>query len=42
MGQLPFFAEYLDATGLFEDWIRDCPSSYASPNAPKLIHVLGT
>jgi len=42
MGQLPFFAEYLDATGLFEDWIRECPLSYASPNAPKLIDVLGT
>ena len=42
MGQLPFFAEYLDATGLFEDWIGGCPLSYVSPNAPKLIDVLGT
>ena len=23
MGQLPFFAEYLNATGLFEDWVRE-------------------
>ena len=22
MGQLPFFAEYLKATGLFEDWVQ--------------------
>ena len=42
MGQLPFFAEYLDATGLFEDWLKGCPLSYVSPNAPKLIDVLGT
>ena len=34
MGQRPFFAEYLDATGLFEDWIGGCPLSYVSPNAP--------
>ena len=42
MGQLPFFAEYLNATGLFEDWLRGCPLSYVSPNAPKLVDVLGT
>ena len=42
MGQLPFFAEFLNATGLFEDWIKGCPLSYVSPNAPKLIDVLGT
>ena len=42
MGQLPFFAEYLNATGLFADWIEGCPLSYVSPNAPKLIDVLGT
>ena len=28
MGQLPFFAEYLDATGLFEGWLKGCPLSY--------------
>ena len=41
MGQLPFFAEYFNATGLFADWIEGCPLSYVSPNAPKLIDVLG-
>lgn len=42
MGQLPFFAEWLNATGLFEDWRGGCPLIYVSPNAPKLIDVLGT
>ena len=41
-GQLPFFAEWLNATGLFEDWLGGCPLSYVSPNAPKLNDVLGT
>jgi len=42
MGQLPFFAEYLNATGLFEDWVKGCPLSYVSPNAPRRVDVLGT
>ena len=24
-GYLPFFAEYLYAGGIFEDWVSDCP-----------------
>ena len=42
MGQLPFFAEYLEATGLFDAWLKSCPLHYTSPNAPKLVDVLGT
>ena len=42
MGQLAFFAEYLEATGLFEAWLKSCPLHYTSPNAPKLVDVLGT
>lgn len=42
MGQLAFFAEYLDTTGLFDGWLRSCPLRYSSPNAPKLVDVLGT
>lgn len=42
MGQLAFFAEYLEATGLFEGWVNSCPLSYTSPNAPELVDVLGT
>ena len=41
-GAKPFFAEYLNAPGLFEDWIKGCPLSYLSSSAPKLIDVLGT
>ena len=42
MGQLAFFAEYLEATGLFEGWRRTNPLKYGSPNAPALVDVLGT
>ena len=42
LGQLAFFAEYLQATGLFERWLHSCPLSYTSPNAPQLVDVLGT
>ena len=33
LGQLAFFAEYLEVTGLFERWRASCPLSYTSPNA---------
>lgn len=42
LGQLAFFAEYLETSGLFESWLRSCPLSYKSPNAPELVDVLGT
>ncbi len=42
IGQLVYFAEYLEATGLFEAWHKSCPLSYTSPNAPELVDVLGT
>jgi hypothetical protein len=42
LGQLSFFAEYLEATGLFERWVESCPLSYTSPNAPAVVDVLGT
>lgn len=42
LGQLAFFAEYLETTGLFERWLKSCPLSYTSPNAPGLVDVLGT
>lgn len=41
-GQLPFFIECLEMTGLFNDWVADCPLSYTSPNAPDVRDVLGT
>lgn len=42
IGQLAFFAEFLEASGLFERWLQSCPLRYTSPNAPKLVDVLGT
>ena len=42
MGQLAFFAEFLEATGLFGRWVANCPLRYSSPNAPAVRDVLGT
>jgi len=42
MGQLAFFAEFLEATSLFSRWITNCPLDYTSPNAPAKVDVLGT
>lgn len=42
MGQLAFFAEFLEVGGLFEHWVAQCPLHYSSPNAPKVRDVLGT
>lgn len=42
MGLMPFFIEFLQTSGLFEDWVNDCPLQYRSPNAPRKRDVLGT
>jgi len=42
MGQLAFFAEFLQVSGLFENWLQSCPLRYTSPNAPEVQDVLGT
>ena len=42
LGQLAFFAEFLEVTGLFERWANGCPLSYTSSNAPSVQDVLGT
>ena len=42
LGQLVFFAEFLEVSGLFERWVQSCPLSYSSPNAPEVQDVLGT
>jgi hypothetical protein len=41
-GQLVFFTEFLEVSGLFDAWVEDCPLIYKSPNAPKKRNVLGT
>ena len=40
--QMPFFIEYLKTSGVFENWVNDCPLQYTSPNAPQKRDVLGT
>lgn len=42
LGQLAFFAEFLDVSGLFARWVEGCPMAYTSPNAPAVVDVLGT
>jgi hypothetical protein len=41
-GQLPFFIQFLKASGLFDAYVADCPLVYTSPNAPSKRDVLGT
>jgi hypothetical protein len=42
LGQLAFFAEFLEVSGLFDRWAESCPMAYTSPNAPEVRDVLGT
>lgn len=42
LGQLAFFAEFLEVSGVFERWVDTCPMNYSSPNAPQVRDVLGT
>jgi len=42
LGQLAFFAEFLEVSGLFARWVELCPLAYTSPNAPTVRNVLGT
>ena len=41
-GQMAYFIEFLDLTGLLDGWIADCPLTYLSPNAPTKRDLLGT
>ena len=42
LGQLTFFAAFLEVTGDFARWKEGCPMSYTNPNAPAVLDVLGT
>jgi hypothetical protein len=42
LGLLPFFIEFLKTSGLFDQWVEDCPLRYTSANAPLKRDVLGT
>jgi len=41
-GQMAFFIEFLTATGLFEQWVADCPLEYKSPNGSSRRDIVGT
>jgi hypothetical protein len=41
-GPVTYFIEFLKATGLWQEWVKDCPLSYSSPNAPPTQDILGT
>ena len=42
LGQMPFCIEFLKTSGLLENWVKDGPLPYSSPNAPQIRDVLGT
>ena len=42
LGQLVFFAQFLQTSGRFERWVADCPWRYPSPNAPARRDLCGT
>ena len=42
MGQLAYFIEFLNLTGLWSRWLAGCPLTYSSPNAPSIADVLGS
>ena len=42
LGQVAFFIEFLKTSGLFDEWVRNCPMIFTSPNAPNKRDILGT
>jgi len=42
LGQMAFFIEFLHLTGLWANWVEDCPLHTSSPNAPSKQTLLGT
>jgi hypothetical protein len=42
LGQMPFFIEFLTVTGVFDQWVADCPLDYKSPNGSSRRDILGT
>ena len=41
-GPLVYFAQFLQASGLWPEALATCPLRYTSPNAPRVAEVLGT
>jgi Transposase DDE domain group 1 len=42
LGLMPYFIEFLKASGRFDKWVEDCPLRYSSGNAPEKRDILGT
>jgi hypothetical protein len=42
MGQMPVFIDFLKTSGLWDEFVADCPLKYTSPNAPSQVDILGT
>jgi len=42
LGQMAFFIEFLTVTGLFDQWVADCPLNYKSPNGSSPRDIVGT
>ena len=41
-GPVTYFIEFLKTNGLWQQWVKECPLSYSSPNAPPKEDILGT
>lgn len=41
-GALTYFLEFLKISGLWEEFVAQCPLRYTSPNAPSKTEILGT
>jgi hypothetical protein len=41
-GMLTYFFEFLHVSGLWEEFVEQCPLRYTSPNAPSKAEILGT
>ena len=41
-GQMAFFIEFLTTSGLFDQWVGDCPLNYNSPNGSTARDIVGT
>ena len=41
-GQLAFFVEYLNLTGLYRRWEKECPLQYAGPHGSRTEDIIGT
>ena len=41
-GQLAFFVEFLNLTGLYRRWEEDCPLQYVGPHGSRTSDIIGT